>query len=133
MSTFIIIACCILAVVLAAEIYAAVRIVRKEKSMQLKCQELTTREKNLQKRQNDLDNWEHQIKGDVKSMKSYEHFEKVTIAADNNPSKKKARKLLASKFGYDVIDLIKIHETKHEDGSATYAAVFSFNYKEGAR
>ena len=76
-----------------------------------------------------LEEKERKFREELRSMRPHDYFEKVTIAADKNPTKKKARKLLASKFGYDVIDLIKIHEHIAEDGEATYCAEFHINVK----
>lgn len=117
-----------LAILLVGEIYLRILNARDRKRNQLDRRDIDIKAAAINKRRNELDLWEHQIKGDASRLRHGDFFETAIIPAENNPSKKKARKLLASKFGYDVIDLIKIHEFKKDDGSAEYTAEFHILY-----
>ena len=120
-------------IVFVAELAIALRVARERNQLYLDLEDLDIERKALQKKRNDLDLWERQVKGDVDALRHESFFETVDIPADKGPSKGKARKLLASRFGYDVIDLIKIHESKNADGSATYKAEFNFMHNGEGR
>lgn len=130
MTTAIIIACAIVLAALIAAAYLFIAALRKKNELDAIAQELSEKASALQKRENSLDLWEKQLNTSAEKLHPAILCEKATISAEKNLTKKKARKLLASKFGYDIIDFIKIFEKQNEDGSVTYSGKFKIFYEK---
>ena len=126
MTTFLIIAAIVCVIVAAANLYFSREARKMIRSYSEKLADVEQQEKGLQKRHNALDNWEHQIKAQVKLLSKQQHVYS-TVAVDDPDDTcpdfpdTATYKKLKSQMGYYVVPKFREHIVRaHKDGRTIY-------------
>lgn len=126
MTTFLIIAAIVCVIVAAANLYFSREVRKMIRSYSEKLADVEQQEKGLQKRHNALDNWEHQIKAQVKLLSKQQHVYSTVAVDDPDDTAPDfpdtaTYKKLKSQMGYYVVPKFREHIVRaHKDGRTIY-------------
>lgn len=126
MTTFLIIAAIVCVIVAAANLYFSREARKMIRSYSEKLADVEQQEKGLQKRHNDLDRWEHELKEQMALIKKQQHVYAAVAIDDPDDTAPKfpdtaTYKKMKSQMGYYVVPKFREHIVRaHNDGRTIY-------------